>query len=98
MDYLFFFLLDKILKLGHLDVFLLNLLAMSLILVLSSVQQSKTVFFASLYSTPVAAHTRTHPHTLQLDFVFNNRSCKEKHVEISILHMNTHLKAGFSTE
>lgn len=37
MDYLFFFLLDKILKLGHLDVFLLNLLAMSLILILSLV-------------------------------------------------------------
>lgn len=34
MDYVFFFLPDKIFKLHHLDVFLVNLLAVSLILVL----------------------------------------------------------------
>lgn len=44
MDYLVFFLLDEIFRLGHLDVFLLNLLAISLILSLQSVQQSKTLF------------------------------------------------------
>lgn len=44
MDYLFFFLLDKMFRLGHLDVFLLNLLAISLILSLQSAQQSKTLF------------------------------------------------------
>ena len=44
MDYLFMFLLDKIFRLSHLDVFLLNLLAISQILSLQSVQKSNTLF------------------------------------------------------
>lgn len=48
MDYLFFFLLDKIYRLDHLDVLLLNLLAISLILCLQSAQQKQDIISASL--------------------------------------------------
>lgn len=44
MDYLFFSLPDKIYRLDHLDVLLLNLLAKSLIPRLQSAPQSKTLF------------------------------------------------------
>lgn len=44
MDYFVFFLLDEIFRIGHLDVFLLNLLAIPLILSLKSSKQSETLF------------------------------------------------------
>lgn len=44
MDYLVFFLLDEIFRLGHLDVFLLNLLAIALILSLRWERQSEALF------------------------------------------------------
>lgn len=46
MDYLVFFLLDEVFRLGHLDVCLLNLLAVSLILSLQSAQQSTALFLS----------------------------------------------------
>lgn len=48
MDYLVFFLLDEIFRLGHLDVFLLNLLAISLVLSLRISTAKQDIISGSL--------------------------------------------------